>query len=49
MDGIISANTTSRVESSANGMTFFGSIVSWVAGLVLIDMLYLGWKVRQLL
>ena len=49
MDGIISANTTSRVESSANGMTFFGSLVSWVAGLVLLSMLYLGWKVSKLL
>ena len=45
--GILSANTTSRVESSSNGMTFFGSVISWLAGLAIICMIFLGRKVNQ--
>ena len=42
---ILSANTTSRMESSANGMTYFGSVVSFVLFIVLIFLTFLGRKV----
>ena len=34
--GILSANTASKVESSANGMTFFGSVVSAVMVIIFV-------------
>ena len=34
--GILGANSTSRMESSANGVTFFGMKVSFIFGVLFI-------------
>ena len=46
MDGILSANTTSRMESSANGMTFFGNVVGFIFLVLCTLALFFARKVR---
>ena len=46
MEGILSANTTSRMESSANGMTFFGKVISLFFGVLFIVIEIFARKVR---
>ena len=42
----MSANTTSRMESSANGMTFFGKVISLFFGVLFIVIEIFARKVR---
>ena len=46
MEGILSANTTSRMESSANGMTFYGKVISLFFGVLFIVIEIFARKVR---